>query len=583
MYKEIFVSLWNQLSTKRKFQFYCLVLLSSLSSVFEVFSIGSIIPFVSVIIDPSILFNNSIINGLVLTFGIHSPNELVLPVLVFFMLFVFISGVMRLSLSYFQSLYSFSIGVEFGVKIFNNALYDSYDNYIKSHSSELLSGIQKSSSLVNNAIYPLIIIINSSIILLFVFISLLFYDFQTTIFVFISFSFIYLFLWFLSENKLEANSLVISNQIFKINKIVQEAHGGFRDMILDSLQNIYSNDFKHAYKEYNLATSRNQVIGSLPRLGVETVGIILISLLAYIRVKDGNDRNQFLPYLAVLVLTIQRMLPLVQNIFLAVVTIKGGKHLVKDAIALLKKTCVHSKSSISFERLSFKETFGVRNINYKYTSESLFILRDLSFNIKRGMTVGILGASGSGKSTFLDIIMGLLTPTDGHIFFDHNILDQKFVSAWQRNIAHVPQSIYISSTSIAENIAFGIPMSEIDFQRVKKASSIAQIGGFIEKLPKAYYTQVGERGINFSGGQLQRIGIARALYKNAPILILDEATSALDENTERLLVQSISDNCPGLTIIIVTHRKAALKNCSIVYELREGTLQLVSDGTFLNN
>ncbi|MCI5116465.1 MAG: ATP-binding cassette domain-containing protein, partial [Candidatus Electrothrix sp. LOE1_4_5] len=221
--------------------------------------------------------------------------------------------------------------------------------------------------------------------------------------------------------------------------------------------------------------------------------------------------------------------------------------------------------------LPFAQSIALQHVRTRYPGAAQDVLQDITLQIPKGSTTGFIGTTGSGKSTLLDVIMGLLPPIQGQLLVDGVAIDSTNIRAWQQNIAHVSQSIFLSDTSIEENIAFGVPANKIDFERVQRAAQQAQIHPFIETLPKGYQTWVGERGVRLSGGQRQRIGIARALYKQALVLVLDEATSALDEETEKVVMESI--NALGdVTLLIIAHRLSTLERCDRIVKLADGLI-----------
>jgi len=228
--------------------------------------------------------------------------------------------------------------------------------------------------------------------------------------------------------------------------------------------------------------------------------------------------------------------------------------------------------------MHFQDSICFSNVSYSYGSGSKIELNKINFRIKKGEKIGIIGPTGSGKSTLLDLIMGLLLPTQGDIFVDDAQLNSKNCPYWQRRIAHVPQSVFLSDSSVAQNIAFCVPPEEIDFRLVKAAADMAQISREIESWDSGYHTVIGERGVRLSGGQRQRIGIARALYKKASLIILDEATSALDYKTEDMVMQAIGGISDAVTIFMVAHRLSTLRNCDRIIEVSDG--QIKRTGTY---
>jgi ATP-binding cassette subfamily B protein len=277
----------------------------------------------------------------------------------------------------------------------------------------------------------------------------------------------------------------------------------------------------------------------------------------------ANQKNNYiydiLPVLGSLALGAQRILPLVNQVYQAHSANRGIAYSLIDVIKILEKKdyLLDTKSNINF---SFKKSIILKNLNFSYKKDNTYVLQNLNFEILKGSKVAITGPSGSGKSTLLDLIMGLLEPTDGEIIVDNfSIKNNK--DQWQKKIAHVPQFIYLADVTITENIAFGIPKDKIDLDKVIKASKQAQIHDFIESRELGYNEIVGERGVKLSGGQRQRLGIARALYKEAELLILDEATSALDNETEDSFIKIIDNLEKNITVLIVAHRLSSIKNC----------------------
>jgi ATP-binding cassette subfamily B protein len=225
-------------------------------------------------------------------------------------------------------------------------------------------------------------------------------------------------------------------------------------------------------------------------------------------------------------------------------------------------------------RFTLQNNIRMESIRFKYNDQDPWILEDFSLEIKKGDRVGIIGGTGSGKSTILDLVMGLLRPVEGQVLVDGKVLNEVTSIEWQRNLSHVPQTIFLADSSIAENIAFGQPRQFINMERVKKAANAAMISEFIEAQPDGYDATVGERGVRLSGGERQRIGIARALYRQGHLLVLDEATSALDNLTEQRVMHSISKLGREVTILIIAHRLSTLRNCNLIVELKNGRVVL---------
>jgi ATP-binding cassette subfamily B protein len=301
--------------------------------------------------------------------------------------------------------------------------------------------------------------------------------------------------------------------------------------------------------------------------------MVLIAGLAYVLAASPSGITDSIPVLGALALGATRLLPVLQQAYASLSNLRGSQSILKETLNLLKQTLpVHADESLPAP-IHFKHNITLTNLAFRYTENTPWVLQpSLSFSIQKGSRIGFIGDTGCGKSTLLDIIMGLLQPTNGTLAIDGVNINELNQRGWQAHIAHVPQSIFLADTSITENIAFGVPTEQIDHDRVRQAAQKAQISDTIESLGEQYNTEVGERGVQLSGGQRQRIGIARALYKEADLIVFDEATSALDNDTERAVMEAIDNLGDEITVIIVAHRLTTLKNCTQVIELEDGQI-----------
>ena len=303
--------------------------------------------------------------------------------------------------------------------------------------------------------------------------------------------------------------------------------------------------------------------------------MVLIAALAYSLAQQADGIARAIPVLGALALGAQRLLPMLQQAYLAWTNIRGNQTSLQDTLELLDQPLPNYANQPAAQPLPFKHSISLKRIGFRYSPQTPYILNHLNLVIAKGGRIGFVGTTGSGKSTLLDIIMGLLQPTDGMLEVDGQAVTLGNQRAWQTHVAHVPQAIFLADSSIEENIAFGVPKDQIDHQRVKLAAQQAQIADSIESWPQGYQTFVGERGIRLSGGQRQRIGIARALYKQADVIIFDEATSSLDNETEQAVMQAIDGLSKDLTLLIIAHRLTTLKNCTQIVELGGGGIKRI--------
>ncbi|EMO29076.1 ABC transporter, ATP-binding protein [Leptospira interrogans serovar Bataviae str. HAI135] len=371
-------------------------------------------------------------------------------------------------------------------------------------------------------------------------------------------------------------------------KLLQDGLGGIRDILLNGNQNFYTEIFKESDQKLRRTSVVSSFTAASPKFVVETISMMLFAILAYtVYIKNGSLQSS-LPFLGALALGAQRLLPVLQQTYQSWALIKGARGALEDVVNLLDQPLPEYALLPPPDPIKFQSELSLKNISFRYHHDGPWILKDIDLVIKKGSRIGIIGQTGSGKSTLLDLIMGLLEPSSGSIFLDGKELNGKNIRSWQASIANVPQTIFLSDDTILDNIALGIPRQEIDIEKAKQAAKKAKISDHIESLNEGYKTIVGERGVRLSGGQRQRIGIARALYKEASIIVFDEATSALDNETERAVMESIEGLGKDLTVLMIAHRLSTVKNCDQIIALNAGRVEkigtyneLFSDGSLI--
>lgn len=575
----LLLRLWRHFALNRKRQFWALILLMVIASLAEVISIGAVFPFLGALTNPEkalLIIRNSSFGGYI---KIQKPSDLLLPLTVIFCIASLMSGGIRLLLLWATMKFSFLVGADLSASIFRRTLYQPYSVHVSRNSSSIISGItSKVGSVIYHIITPLLSAISSGIILIFIIIALLSFEPFLTINAFIGFTIIYMGIVFISKNYLKNNSRIIAHEAKKLIQILQEGLGGIRDILIDGSQEIYCKEYIKSDSAMRAAQGSNQFIGNSPRYALEALGMILIAMLAYWLVQEPKGVENAIPVLGVLALGAQRLLPMLQQLYSSWSSIKGNEENLRDALLLLDQKIPADSELSSSNPIKFESEITFKKVSFSYNGADGYILKNIDLNIQKGSKVGIIGATGSGKSTLTDIVMGLLRPSSGNLLIDGIAINQRNCHQWQLNIAHVPQSIYLADASIAQNIAFGVQEQLIDFDRVRRAAEQAKISELVDSWDMGYESNVGERGVQLSGGQRQRIGIARALYKKATVLILDEATSALDAQTEHSVMTEINNLDPNLTILIIAHRLETLKGCSQIVKISNGSIQRV--GTY---
>jgi ATP-binding cassette subfamily B protein len=550
----------------------------TVTSFAEVVSIGAVLPFLAVLTSPEKIFSHDLAQPFIQLFHIQSVEELLLPITQIFVAAAILAGLARITLLWVQTKLAVSIGADLSVQVYERTLYQPYSLHVRRNSSETLAGVGKAEGLVSSIIQPTLVLISSVIILLAVITTLLAVEPVIALTAFLGFGLVYTVVIAITKRQIERNSLIIATQQSRVTKAIQEGLGGIRDVIIDGTQPMYIKLYKDALVPLQMALASNQVVGSSPRFGVEALGMVLIAGLAYVlAVSDmaSDGVANAIPILGTLALGAQRLLPLLQQIYNAYITIKGNQDGIQDALDLLAQPMPPHAYAQPLKPMVFRTAITLKDLGFRYSPQSPWVLRHVNLRIPRGGRVGFVGVTGSGKSTLLDILMGLLTPTEGTLFIDDVAVNLRNTRVWQEHVSHVPQATYLSDASIVANIAFGVPEELIDLQRVKQSAQQAQISHTIQNWRNGYDTLVGERGVRLSGGQRQRIGIARALYKRANVIILDEATSALDNETEAAVMQTIEALGRDVTILTIAHRLTTLKNCDQIVELADGGIKAV--------
>tara|TARA_B110000238_G_C16138825_1_gene445143 strand:+ start:251 stop:1666 length:1416 start_codon:yes stop_codon:yes gene_type:complete len=470
---------------------------------------------------------------------------------------------------------AFSIAHQLSLRAYRNALQRSYAKHISSNSADVVTTISyQLERVVYNLIFQAFLLVSALVVSLIILAALVFMDPVLTISIAIVCSVFYLVITLVLKKILLSESELIVEASSAQVRIINESFGGIRDVLINNAHSFYYSTFES--KNYILRRGQaiNVVASMTPRYLVEGLGFIIIVAAAYIMSQQGNFASA-VPLLGALAIGAQKLLGLFQQLFVAWSAIMGNYESLQDVSRLLSEE-PSSNFSSSSDRLDFNNEIVLKDISFAYNDESTSIFQGVNFQINAGDRIGIIGETGSGKSTFVDIVAGLLFPDQGSVFIDNVELDNSNASLWMPNLAYVPQNIYLSDESILENIAIGVSIDDIDLILAQQSLEHACLDKFIDSLPNGVHTKVGERGIKLSGGQKQRIGIARAIYKKASLIIFDEATSALDGSTENTVMEAIDGLDSKITMLIIAHRTSTLKNCNKIIELKNGTVNLLS-------
>jgi ABC-type multidrug transport system fused ATPase/permease subunit len=574
----LLMRLWRQLSVRRRFQFLFLFGLMLVNAFAEVISLGIILPFLGILIAPEKVFNHPMVAEFMPIFGINSSDQLVLPLTIAFVLSAMLAGIIRLFLLWVNTRLALASGTDISVEVYRRTLYQPYWVHTSRNSSDVISSIiSKVDIVVYKVLQPLTTLIISSVLQVAITLTLFAIDPQVALITGVFFGVCYVLIARLAHYRLNKNSQCIAQEQTRVMKALREGLGGIRDVLLNGVQEVYCDIYRNADYPLRKAQSSIIFISSSPRCIMEALGIVFIAILAYLISLDGGVARA-LPVLGVIVLGAQRLLPTLQHSYGSWVSLVGSQVSLSAILDLLEQPIQKELLQAYSAPLYFESSIRFKDVRFRYSSLGTWVLNGLNLTIPKGSRMAFVGSTGSGKSTTLDLLMGLLQPTEGELLVDDHVVTKSQIRPWQQLIAHVPQNIYLADSTVAENIAFGELRGQIDMQRVKQVARQAQISDFIESLTERYNSFVGERGIALSGGQRQRIGIARALYKEASVLIFDEATNALDGITEKSVMAAIEGLDSNLTVLFVAHRIGTIRHCDAIIEIAQG--RVVAQGTY---
>lgn len=566
--------LYHFMSPRRRRQFVLVLALMFLGAFAELATIGAVLPFLTILAGTGSNGPLPQVDGIANLFRTGSPADQMFTATAVFVIIAVCAGLIRLQLAWSSQSFVFKLGHELGVDMQRRILLQPYSFHIRSNTSTLIAALEKVQTLLFNVLLPLMQASTAIILSIFIVGALIYIDPITAIVAASSFSAIYLAISFLTRARLLRNSAIGNEALNERILIIQESLGGIRDVIIDGTQATFLEEFRRVDRRLNDSRSATSFIAASPRFIIEASGMVLIALLANLLAQRAGGIAAALPVLGALALGAQRLLPLVQQVYNGWTIATGNRGILAQILELLSLPESNEYSLGSdIEPLPFTDRIVIEQVSFAYSGRRARALEDLSLTIERGVTIGLIGRTGSGKSTLADLLMGLLEPTSGRITVDGVAIDRSTRQRWWRSVAHVPQAIFLSDQSIARNIAFGVPAAAIDQTRLVEAANKAQMNEFIASLPDGYETEVGERGVRLSGGQRQRLGLARAIYKQAPVLVLDEATSALDDATEAAVMDAVTAlGRDGRTIIIVAHRMSTVARCDLVAKLDNGRL-----------
>lgn len=565
------------LSPDQRKRFYILQILVMLMAFSEILGVASIAPFMTLVGDISALEGDNFIAKLYTLSGYQSPYSFLIFLGLVVLCFLALSTAISMITVWKLALFASQVGTELGDRLFQYYVSRPWVFHVTENSASLTKQIATEATRVTDLIIQPLMQMNSRIVLIIVLsVALMVYNTAVALVGLIFFVFSYLALYKFVRGRLIKNGQKISESSGQRFKLMSEAFGGAKDIILYSRQTYYVSQFKEAGKIFSYARGRNNGLWQTPRYLMEFLAFgSMVCLVLYLMAFREDSVSEVLPVVSVYAFAGFKLLPAIQLVYSSLSQIRGNIaafEAIKVDLISSQPPPIQENDPVEITPLVFKESIRLENVSFTYPGKSKSALKNISLEIPLNSVSGFVGPSGSGKSTVVDILMGFFLPGSGSLIVDDVVLDTRNIDRWRALIGFVSQSIYLTEGTIAENVAFGMTASEIDKERVIESLQLAHLESFVLGLESGINTRVGERGVQLSGGQRQRIGIARALYHDPDVLVFDEATSALDDVTEKLIMEAISSFSGKKTIILIAHRLNTVETCDQIFFIDDGKL-----------
>ncbi len=558
----------------RLFRLQFLVIIMSIAEVSSVLSIG---PFMTLVGDISQLEGQGFLADWYRDLGFTDTTDFLLLIACCVLIVLVIATLVSMYTIWKLSMYAAQIGADLSSRLYRYYMSQPWLFHADGNSNQLTNKIAQECERVTSGIITPLMQMNAKLFMVIIMcIAIFIYSPIVAIAGASIFYFTYFFLYQTVRQRLSNNGEAITNEQAKRFKLMGEGFGGIKDILLLGRQASFNSRFFEASKGFAFAKGRTQVLGQAPRYAVELIAFgAVIFLVMYLLIKLEGNLGAILPILSIFVLAGFKLLPAFQQIYFSLSQIRGNLsgliNIRKDLLASINDSNHNTQERTSSKSyVTLNDSIQLKNITFQYPGTKRPALSELNLEIPVNKVIGLVGSSGSGKSTAVDVLLGLIEPNKGKVLIDGEPLSKENLRRWQNSLGFVSQVIFLADASIRENIAFGLKPEDIDDKRVNEASTLSHLDELISELPNGLDTRVGERGVQLSGGQRQRVGIARALYNNADILFLDEATSALDSITETHIMDAIHDFSGTKTIIMIAHRITTVEQCDCIYLIEDG-------------
>jgi ABC-type bacteriocin/lantibiotic exporter with double-glycine peptidase domain len=570
----------SMLTFKEKKSSVKLFLFILLAAFIDTLGVASILPFIYLLTNPQMILDNKFLNGIyqlsTLT-KVSNINEFLFFCGIIIIILLTLAAALRVTSQSLQIRFYTNLEYNIGKRIIDGHLHKPFTWFLDKNSIKILKNVfSETNIIIHQTIVPVLNLISHSTIVLFLFILLLLINFTVTIISIFCFSFAYILIFYSLRKLLKKISLESLKKNEERHLIASDIFSGIKEIKLAGSEQQFVKKFSETARSFAKNQYLALIVGLLPRHFIELIAFGGIVILILVTLEDKF--LGLLPMITLFTFAGYRILPGLQQIYNAISQINFSNSNFNNLFDEFNSFKLNNLDDLK-NNISFNESIILENINFNYPNSNNLVLKNINLVIPVFSKTGIIGSTGSGKTTCVDVILGLLQPQQGNLMIDGNIINLTNIHSWQRKIGYVPQQIYLQDTTIANNIAFGNHKENINKENLIQAAKIANLHEvIINKFPNQYDTIIGERGIKLSGGQRQRIGIARALYNKPEVLILDEGTNALDHETEKSIIEEISNFENKMTIILVTHRLKSLKNCNIIYLLEEGKIK--KQGTY---
>lgn len=570
---------------KEKLRFGGIMVAVFFMALFQALGVASVLPFISLVVDPGIISRNAQLNWVYNAFGFQAQRPFVVTFGILMLLIIIAGNLISAWAVALKARFAWDKNHHLSTALLNKYLNLPYAYFLNQNTADLNKNVlAEVQNLTKSFIIPLLEIIVDFVTMVLIFIAVVLISPLATLAVFMIFLLIYALIiksGFRHKIKFRGNLRLKENR--GRFKAASEAFGGIKDIKLLGREGYFSHKFSKHSLNFSSLQGWNEIIGRVPRYFVEIVVFGGVVAFILILIGGGRDIFQIIPLVSFFTFAGYRMLPLMNKIFQAFAKLQFNRAVLDkihhDLIGDEAKKPERVKGVSVGKPFQFEKNIILKDLAFTYPNTKKYVFKDINIVIAKNTSVAIVGPTGCGKTTFVDIILGLLSPAEGKIEVDGIEINQNNLKSWQKTLGYVPQHIYLSDDTVKRNIAFGIPDELIEEEKVEKAAQIANLDKFIiNELPKGYDTLVGERGIRLSGGQRQRVGIARSLYNDPDVLVLDEATSSLDGITEESVLMAIDNVSKLKTLIIVAHRLTTVKKCDMIYFLDKG--KIIAQGNY---